>query len=492
MADLLHKPLLDIEEQSRTSKKPPRVASLDVFRGLCVLLMMLVDYCGAIIPIIAHSPRNGLHLADSVMPFFLFIAGVSPALVYRKVPNRIEATWKAVLRAIKLFLLGVVIQGGYFHGINSLTQKISVGYVVAALCEIWLSCRARREVSFLKRYCWHWCVAFSLSAIYLGLLYGLYVPDWQFEMSSETSSVSPKNHSYVYTVKCSLRGDLGPACNSAGMIDRYVLGIDHLYKKPVYRNLKECNMSTYGQVPDNSASWCHAPFDPEGVLSFLTAAVTCIIGLQYGHLLARPQDHKGRMENWALFSFSLLVVGLLLAVIGDPVNKSLYTISYTLITSASAGITYSALYLLVDVCGYRCLTFGLEWMGKHSLIIFVLVTSNSAVISTQGFYWAAPENNMIHWIVYFCDVHADSTRRTMQVHHIRIFLDDGNCELVSGPSLRARFLVNVLKSTIITLVNVLKSTIITLVCPMDRPNDLNIRSLTRAFSDFDLPNKNDQ
>ncbi|KAG5239134.1 heparan-alpha-glucosaminide N-acetyltransferase [Salix suchowensis] len=407
MADLLHKPLLDIEEQSRTSKKP-RVLPL-----LMSFLMMLVDYCGAIIPIIAHSPRNGLHLADSVMPFFLFIAefllhlftSFLSVICIRLVPNRIEATWKAVLRAIKLFLLGVVIQGGYFHGINSLTygvdmkrirwlgilQKISVGYVVAALCEIWLSCRARREVSFLKRYCWHWCVAFSLSAIYLGLLYGLYVPDWQFEISSETSSVSPKNHSYVYTVKCSLRGDLGPACNSAGMIDRYVLGIDHLYKKPVYRNLKECNMSTYGQVPDNSASWCHAPFDPEGVLSFLTAAVTCIIGLQYGHLLARPQDHKGRMENWALFSFSLLVVGLLLAVIGDPVNKSLYTISYTLITSASQ----ESHTLLCRCVWLQMLNIGLEWMGKHSLIIFVLVTSNSAVISTQGFYWAAPENNMV-------------------------------------------------------------------------------------------------
>ncbi|KAI5577556.1 hypothetical protein BDE02_09G121100 [Populus trichocarpa] len=413
MADLLHKPLLDIEEQLHTSKKPPRAASLDVFRGLCVFLMMLVDYGGAIIPIIAHSPWNGLHLADSVMPFFLFIAGVSLALVYKKVPNRIEATWKAVLKAIKLFLLGVVIQGGYFHGINSLTygvdmkrirwlgilQKISVGYIVAALCEIWLSCRTRRGVSFLKSYYWHWCVAFSLSAIYLGLLYGLYVPDWQFEMSNATSSVFPTNHSYVYMVKCSLRGDLGPACNSAGMIDRYILGIDHLYKKPVYRNLKECNMSTDGQVPDNSASWCHAPFDPEGVLSSLTAAVTCIIGLQYGHLLAHLQDHKGRMENWTLFSFSLLVVGLLLAVIGDPVNKSLYTFSYMLITSASAGIAYSALYLLVDVYDYRCLTFVLEWMGKHSLSIFVLVSSNLAVITIQGFCWAAPENNMIHWIV---------------------------------------------------------------------------------------------
>ncbi|KAJ7001496.1 hypothetical protein NC653_011802 [Populus alba x Populus x berolinensis] len=330
MADLLHQPLLDIEEQPRTSKKTPRVASLDVFRGLCVFLMMLVDYGGAIVPIIAHSPWNGLHLADFVMPFFLFIAGVSLALVYKRVPNRIEATRKAVLRAVELFLLGVILQGGYFHGINSLTygvdmkrirwlgilQRISVGYIFAALCEIWLSCRSRGDVSFLKSYFWHWCAAFSLSAIYLGLLYGLYVPDWQFEMSNATSSVFPANHSYVFMVKCSVRGDLGPACNSAGMIDRYVLGIDHLYKKPVYRNLKECNMSTNGQVSESAPSWCHAPFDPEGVLSSITAAVTCIIGLQYGHSLAHLQDHKQRMQNWILFSLSLLLVGLLLAVAG--------------------------------------------------------------------------------------------------------------------------------------------------------------------------------
>lgn len=45
--------------------------------------MMVVDYGGSIIPVIAHSPWNGLHLADFVMPFFLFIAGVSLALVYK-------------------------------------------------------------------------------------------------------------------------------------------------------------------------------------------------------------------------------------------------------------------------------------------------------------------------------------------------------------------------------------------------------------------------
>lgn len=45
--------------------------------------MILVDDVGGILPAINHSPWNGLTLADFVMPFFLFIVGVSLALVYK-------------------------------------------------------------------------------------------------------------------------------------------------------------------------------------------------------------------------------------------------------------------------------------------------------------------------------------------------------------------------------------------------------------------------
>lgn len=45
--------------------------------------MMLVDYVGSIFPVIAHVPWNGLHLAEFVMPFFLFVAGISVAIVYK-------------------------------------------------------------------------------------------------------------------------------------------------------------------------------------------------------------------------------------------------------------------------------------------------------------------------------------------------------------------------------------------------------------------------
>ncbi|KAK4724569.1 hypothetical protein R3W88_027348 [Solanum pinnatisectum] len=392
--------------QRKTTTPSSRVVSLDVFRGFCVFLMILVDYAGSVFPSIAHSPWNGVRLADFVMPFFLFVVGVSLAIVNKIVLDRTGATLKVVIRTLKLFILGIFLQGGYLHGITGLTygvdierirwmgilQRIAVGYIVAALCEIWLPCQEMKRVALFRNYICQWCIMFLLSAIHCGLLYGLYVPDWQFSVSQSTGST-------IYEVKCSVRGDLGPACNSAAMIDRYILGIDHLYAKPVYRNMKECNRSNRDTVSESMPSWCHAAFDPEGIVSSLTAAATSIIGLQYGHILVQFQDHKGRLYNWSILSLSLLAVGLFLDFVGMPLNKSLYTISYMLATSAAAGITFCLLYLLVDIYGWRHLMFVLEWMGKHSLSIFILITSNIAVILIQGFYWRDPQNNIVRWIV---------------------------------------------------------------------------------------------
>ncbi|CAO2813732.1 unnamed protein product [Amaranthus hypochondriacus] len=402
-------PPLNVVGKSKTA----RVASLDVFRGLCVFLMMVVDYGGSIFPSIAHAPWNGLNLADFVMPFFLFIAGLSLAIAYKKVDDKMDATKKATFRAAKLFILGVFLQGGYLHGAKSLTygvdilrirwmgilQRISFAYLVGALCEIWLPCQKWRKFGMIRSYFWQWCLALLLSSIYVGLLYGLYVPDWEVNMANSGLSFPAINGTQVYKVKCGTRGNISPACNSAGMIDRYILGINHLYMKPAYKNLKVCNKTTDGFVPEDSPSWCHAPFDPEGILGSLTAAVICIIGLQFGHILVQKEDHKERLHRWSLLSLFTFLFGLYLTFTGVPLNKSLFTVSYILVTSAIAGFVFCAFYLLVDVWGYRWLTLPLEWMGVHSLSIFVLLTSNLAIIVLQGFYWRAPNNNMIHWVI---------------------------------------------------------------------------------------------
>jgi len=140
---------------------------------LLTQLMILVDYGGSIFPIISHAPWNGLHLADFVMPFFLFLVGISLALVYKNNTNNKRSsstTWKPLLRSFQLFILGILLQGGYFHGINSFTygvdiqtiryfgvlQRISIGYIVAALCEICLPTLRSKHISFFKTYYSHW------------------------------------------------------------------------------------------------------------------------------------------------------------------------------------------------------------------------------------------------------------------------------------------------------------------------------------------------
>eukprot|EP00262_Sarcandra_glabra_P021675 TRINITY_DN9283_c0_g1_i2.p1 TRINITY_DN9283_c0_g1~~TRINITY_DN9283_c0_g1_i2.p1 ORF type:complete len:109 (+),score=13.45 TRINITY_DN9283_c0_g1_i2:254-580(+) len=90
--------------------------------------MILVDHAGGILLAINHSPWNGLTLADLVMPFFLFMVGVSLGLTYKKLPNKV-ATRKATLRALKLSILGLVLQGGYFHGLNDLTYGVDIAKI---------------------------------------------------------------------------------------------------------------------------------------------------------------------------------------------------------------------------------------------------------------------------------------------------------------------------------------------------------------------------
>ncbi|GAB2215414.1 hypothetical protein Droror1_Dr00019799 [Drosera rotundifolia] len=78
----------------------------------------------------------------------------------------------------------------------------------------------------------------------------------------------------------------------------------------------ECMKSSDGQIPESSPAWCHASFDPVGLLGSLTAIVTCIFGLHFGHVLVRLQDHNDRLFHWSLFSSSSLIMGLFLALVG--------------------------------------------------------------------------------------------------------------------------------------------------------------------------------
>jgi heparan-alpha-glucosaminide N-acetyltransferase len=404
-----------IREESRKQKQ--RIVSLDVFRGITVALMILVDNAGGILPAINHSPWNGSTLADFVMPFFLFIVGISLALTYKQLACRGVATRKAILRASKLLTLGIFLQGGFIHRVNDLTygvdikymrwmgilQRIAIAYLVAALCEIWLKgddnniINVNSGSSLLRKYRFQWALALLLTTLYLSLSYGLYVPDWDFQVPiNGNSSSAPK----LFTVKCGVRGDTGPACNAVGMIDRKILGIRHLYGRPVYARTQQCSINSpdYGPSPSDAPSWCQAPFDPEGLLSSVMAIVTCLFGLHYGHIIVHYKDHRDRMVHWMITTSCLIFLGFALDSCGMHFNKPLYSFSYTCFTAGIAGILFAGIYFMVDVCGYRRPTVVMEWMGVHALMIYILAACNVVPLLLLGFYWGEPHSNFLRLI----------------------------------------------------------------------------------------------
>ncbi|KAL1293684.1 hypothetical protein HN51_054314 [Arachis hypogaea] len=389
-----------------------RLASLDVFRGLTVALMILVDDVGGAFPSLNHSPWFGVTLADFVMPFFLFGVGVSIGLVFKKVSSKPNATKKVIIRTIKLFILGLLLQGGYFHGRGNLTygvdlskirwlgvlQRISIGYCLASLSEIWLlnnNVLVDSPVAFARKYCIQWMFSLLLCLVYLCLLYGLYVPNWKFEQSNLVWS---SRGSIIQDVHCEVRGSLDPPCNAVGYIDRLILGEHHMYQRPVYQRTKECSVNSpdYGPLPPNSPGWCLAPFDPEGILSSLMATITCFIGLHFGHILVLLQDHKQRVFLWSTFSFSLLLMGYILEILGIPLSKALYTLSYMFITAGASGLVLTAIYYIVDIENFRKPTVLLQWMGMNALIVYALAACDIFPSLIQGFYWRSPENNLVN------------------------------------------------------------------------------------------------
>ncbi|XP_042987687.1 heparan-alpha-glucosaminide N-acetyltransferase isoform X2 [Carya illinoinensis] len=437
-ADTTHHQLTvpDPEISAQNLPKPKRVASLDIFRGLTVALMILVDDAGGEWPMIGHAPWNGCNLADFVMPFFLFIVGMAIALalkvyvqflsnlrrrfigniwlficiqvllfIVQRIPSRPMAIRKVIFRTLKLLFWGLLLQGGFSHAPDKLTygvdmkkirwcgilQRIALAYLVVALVEIFSTdARGKDPVSswfsVFKLYYWHWLVAASVLIVYLAVIYGTYVPDWKFTVLNSNSTVE-------MTVACGMSGKLDPPCNAVGYIDRLVLGLNHMYQHPAWKRSKACtdNSPYEGPFRSGAPSWCYAPFEPEGVLSSVSSILSTIIGLHFGHVLVHFEGHPARLKHWSLMGFALLILGITLHFTDAiPLNKQLYTFSYVCVTSGAAA--------LVDIWGLRYPFLPLEWIGMNAMFVYVMAAEGILAGFINGWYYDDPHNTLVYWI----------------------------------------------------------------------------------------------
>ncbi|XWS66822.1 hypothetical protein CRYUN_Cryun05aG0233900 [Craigia yunnanensis] len=402
-----------LEEKPLVKQKTKRVATLDAFRGLTIVLMILVDDAGEEYARIDHSPWNGCTLADFVMPFFLFIVGVAIALALKKIPKINDAIKKICLRTLKLLFWGVLLQGGYSHAPNDLSygvdmkqirwfgilQRIALVYFIVALIET-LTTKRRPTVlepghlSIFTAYRWQWIGGFVAFVIYMITTYSLYVPDWSFVVYGD-------NEATRYTVKCGMRGHLGPACNAVGYVDREVWGINHLYSSPVWQRLKACTHSSPSSGPfrDDAPNWCRAPFEPEGLLSSILAILSGTIGIHYGHVLIHFKGHSERLKQWVSMALGLLILAIILHFTDAiPINKQLYSFSYVCFTAGAAGIVFSAFYILIDVWGFRTPFLFLEWIGMNAMLIYVLGAQGILAAFVNGWYYKSTNNTLVYWI----------------------------------------------------------------------------------------------
>ncbi|KAF5940632.1 hypothetical protein HYC85_021799 [Camellia sinensis] len=411
----------DKEEQPLIKKKSKRVATLDAFRGLTIVVMILVDDAGGVYSRIDHSPWNGCTLADFVMPFFLFIVGVAIALALKKIPKVNDAVKKTILRTLKLLFWGIILQGGYSHAPNDLSygvdmkkirwcgilQRIALVYLFVALVETFTTklrptVLAPGHFSIFTAYKWQWLGGFVAFLVYIITTYALYVPDWSFVVHNHHG---PER----YTVKCGMRGHLGPACNAVGYVDRQVWGINHLYTMPVWSRLKACTFSypDSGPLRTDAPNWCRAPFEPEGLLSSISAILSGTIGIHYGHVLIHFKGHAERLKQWVSMAIVLLVVAIILHFTNAiPINKQLYSISYVCFTAGAAGIVFSGFYLLIDVWGLRTPFLFLEWIGMNAMLVFVMAAQGIFAAFINGWYYKNQDNNLVNWILnhVFIDV----------------------------------------------------------------------------------------
>jgi predicted acyltransferase len=347
-----------------------RLLSLDVFRGLTVAAMILVNNPGtwrAVYPPLRHAEWHGWTPTDLVFPFFLFIVGVAiPLALGRRATSSLAG--KVIRRTLVIFALGLFLNAVPDFDLATIRipgvlQRIALCYLAGAglfLATGWRT-QAAATAGVLLGY---WAVMTLVPVPGFGA------------------------------------GDLGRAGNLAAYLDRHLLG-PHLWR--------------VARV-----------YDPEGVLSTLPAIGTTLLGVLAGHWLRARPTATGTAIGLGMAGIAGVALGLAWGR-WFPLNKALWTSSYAVFTAGAALLVLTACYGLVELGGCRRLVAPLAALGVNALALFFASTllakllllvevtgADSRALSLQAWLfergfapWAAPVNaslayalaNVALWLV---------------------------------------------------------------------------------------------
>ncbi|GIQ56983.1 membrane protein [Flavobacterium collinsii] len=345
-----------------------RLISLDVFRGLTILLMTIVNNpgdWGHVYTPLLHSEWHGCTPTDLVFPFFIFIMGVAVPLA---MPTK---SWdnttfnKILVRSLRMLCLGIFFN--YFgkiqlFGLEGIPLLISRLIITIAVGYALMGNFSSRIKNIL---------AFSILFIYLFLAYSGIEAYHDVRLPGVLQRIA-----IVYFVVSLL---YLKTTQKTQIITGIVLLLGYwaiMTLLPVpgigAANLdKETNLASWldgvlleGHMYRGTITW-----DPEGVLSTIPSIVNGIIGLLIGQVLQLEISKKQRAAKMAIAGIALIIAGLLWNIV-FPINKSLWTSSYVLYTTGLGTTCLAFLYYIIDIAEYKKgLKLFLIW-GVNPMIVF--------------------------------------------------------------------------------------------------------------------------
>ena len=316
-----------MSESSTLIKSPVRLLSLDVFRGLTVAAMILVNNPGSWSTIYAplkHAEWNGCTPTDLIFPFFLFIVGVSISYALgskKESTSQSKLLFTALKRASILFGLGLFLnlfpkvftdpmEAISTVRIPGVLQRIAIVFFCTAL--IYVKTNQKTQ---------------------LRLFFGILIAYWALMTFVPVPGIGYAN--------------LEKETNLGAWLDRTILTEAHLWK--------------------SVKTW-----DPEGILSTLPAVATGLFGVLIGTWLRRKDREESVKISWM---FSIGILAVVFGLIWDlffPINKALWTSSFVLYAGGLATIGLALCYWLIDVQGYKKGTTPLVVYGVNAITVFFL------------------------------------------------------------------------------------------------------------------------
>nr|WP_315220405.1 DUF5009 domain-containing protein [uncultured Flavobacterium sp.] len=324
-----------------------RIISIDVLRGLTVIMMTIVNNPGSwshVFPPLLHAEWNGCTPTDLVFPFFVFIMGaaIPLAIPYKKFDA--EVFGKILVRSLRIICLGLYLN--FFNRIDifelsgiplllaklvltfavgyalmgSFPQKIKIllvtiifsGFIILAYSGI----EAYQDVRLpgvLQRI---GIVYFFSAIIYLQtsirmqfiIVAGLLLGYWALMTLIPVPNIGYAN--------------LDPGTNLSAWLDHLILE-NHMYIE--------------------TKTW-----DPEGLLSTIPAIGTGLLGVIIGQTFNSSASPTEKAKKMAIISIILVVLGLLWSMV-FPINKSIWTSSYVLFTAGLTTLFLTFFYYIIDI-----------------------------------------------------------------------------------------------------------------------------------------------